>query len=137
MPHRLFCYGTLQLPDIVAAATGREPPGTPAALPGYACYAVRGAVYPAAVPERGARIEGTLYEGLSPRELARLDRYEGPEYRRRRVRVDIPGGDPREAWVYLWRERYRRLLSAERWSLRWFEENHRARYVSRLKSGTG
>lgn len=64
--------------------------------------------YPAAVPSRspGDRVEGELYR-LPPGEveacLGRLDRYEGPEYRRAHVCVKLADGGARECWIYLHR----------------------------------
>ena len=53
-----------------------------------------------AVPSPQAAVEGRLVEGLGFADLARLDRYEGDEYRRRLLRVSTARG-PRHAWVYL------------------------------------
>jgi len=65
--------------------------------------------YPGAVPsaDAGDAVHGELYrlpavgaEAL----LARLDRYEGPEYRRERARVGLEArGEARECWIYLYR----------------------------------
>ena len=43
---RLFAYGTLMLPDIWTAVTGRPAEPQPARLIGYACFRVAGADFP-------------------------------------------------------------------------------------------
>jgi gamma-glutamylcyclotransferase (GGCT)/AIG2-like uncharacterized protein YtfP len=62
--------------------------------------------YPGAYRRRGqrARVNGELYELDGPRlreRLKALDRYEGSQFRRARVRVRLKAGDQHLAWVYL------------------------------------
>lgn len=66
--------------------------------------------YPGVIrsPANGSRVFGELYE-LPPSEaqnvLRRLDRYEGPEYDRKRAFVTLPNGRRRVAWVYVLRKK--------------------------------
>jgi gamma-glutamylcyclotransferase (GGCT)/AIG2-like uncharacterized protein YtfP len=105
---RLFFYGTLR-PDadtpmarwIAARLVVAEPGEVPGRL-----YAVPDAQgwYPALMPGTG-RVRGMLCElQLRPGDLARLDRYEGREYRR--VALPVRTGAGRvSAQVYVWRGR--------------------------------
>lgn len=107
---RLFVYGTLQphagtrMASWIAA---RLVSARAASVPGR-MHAIRGGDgwFPALVPAKGpSRVHGMLCSlHLEPGALARLDRYEGPEYRR----VALPAYDPEAgrielAEVYLWR----------------------------------
>jgi gamma-glutamylcyclotransferase (GGCT)/AIG2-like uncharacterized protein YtfP len=129
MLDRLFCYGTLCLPEIMQRIIGREIPAVPAVLENYACYLLRNRHYPAAVATSGAAITGLLYHGLTLRELSLLDRYEGTEYRRLRVSVMTLEGRSAQAWVYVIRPRYSGRLSAQQFDLESFMETEAQEYM--------
>jgi gamma-glutamylcyclotransferase (GGCT)/AIG2-like uncharacterized protein YtfP len=131
MLDRLFCYGTLCLPEIMCQIVGRQVPAVKASLLNYDCYALRNRHYPAVMHASGANTAGLLYSGLSARELALLDRYEGIEYRRLRVGVTLGDHKQAQAWVYVLRPQYVSRLSAERWNL---EEFIRAQAKSYMKA---
>ncbi len=102
MIDRLFAYGTLERPMLMGEITGRVPPCVPACLEGCRRGRLAGRTYPGLARDPGGEVRGTLYLGLTRRELALLDRYEGPEYRR------VPQGlrtdqGRRRAWVYIQR----------------------------------
>src|SRR5688500_15330281 len=117
MLDRLFCYGSLCVPEIMQAIVGREISAEPAVLDDYACYIVRYQYYPAAVPMAGASIAGLLYSGLTPQELLLLDRYEGTEYRKVRVSVTTDADRQAQAWVYIIRPQYEARLSDQQFNL--------------------
>lgn len=93
----LFVYGTLQIPEVQQRVFGRVTAGMPDALDGWrkAQITIEGNVYPIAVIDGGGAIDGRVLE-VTPAELEAMDRYEGDEYRR--VRVRLRSG--RETWVY-------------------------------------
>lgn len=105
MKHRLFAYGTLRRSH--AAIHHR--------VVGSAQFLGRGSIagrlfdlgrYPG-VHRAGHdswRVSGELYELMDSDPESRLlsiDRYEGPEFVRARVLVELEGGDRRLAWAYL------------------------------------
>lgn len=99
----LFVYGTLQDADILSAVLGRpmdlaEP--LPATAPGYRAVAYPGRVYPALVASATDNAPGLLLGGLSERDLAVLDAFEGEEYRRDTIAV-LAEGAPRQADAYI------------------------------------
>lgn len=131
MTHRLFCYGTLQSPDVIGSVIGRRPEGRPARLPGWAVFRMRGARYPGIVP--GSETDdapGLVYDGISERELATLDRFEGPQYERREVAVS--GGEVQTAWAYAVRESRRDEVTGEPWRLADFLESGLAEFMERF-----
>ncbi len=105
----LFVYGTLQphagtrMGQWIAA---RLESAEPARVPGR-IRAVKGGNgwFPALVsPRSGARVQGTLCRlALHPGDLAKLDRYEGREYRRVSLPVRAASGRGARAQVYCWR----------------------------------
>lgn len=85
---RLFAYGTLRDPDVLAAVLGRRPElGPQGRLAGHVALTVVGDCYPILVPRAGAATVGTFVSGLSGADWQRLDRYEGSGYCRQPVRV--------------------------------------------------
>lgn len=105
----LFVYGTLQphagtrMGQWIAQ---RMESGEPGHVPGR-ILAVKGGNgwFPALVAARpGARVQGTLCRlSLRPGDLAKLDRYEGREYRRVSLPVRTGSGAGVRAQVYFWR----------------------------------
>lgn len=95
----------------------------------YACYSLTGKQYPAIAPVKGEKVDGVLYTGLQKAQYARLDAYEGEEYWRRRVWVDI-GLERVQAWTYILRPRYHYRLSGRPWSLEHFRRELLKFYIA-------
>jgi gamma-glutamylcyclotransferase (GGCT)/AIG2-like uncharacterized protein YtfP len=97
MSELLFVYGTLMNPLVQQRVFGRTVPGQTDRLVGYKKDLIHlgSGVYPIIRPEVGGVVEGMVIQ-VTPAELALIDRYEGPAYRR--IRVKLVSG--REAWVY-------------------------------------
>lgn len=130
---RLFCYGTLQFPEIMEQVTGNHYAGLPVVLQNYGCYTVRGEVFPGIVPEEGAQTRGVVYNGLGAAQLERLDAFESDFYVRARVVVSSEEDDmPLQAWAYVVRDDARDVLSEEHWDRGVFEMLHLRQYLRRL-----
>ena len=76
----VFTYGTLMLPSVMEAVTGRRFAAQKAMLHGYARFRVKGASYPGVVEAVGATTDGVLYLDVDAPSLARLDAFEGAFY---------------------------------------------------------
>ena len=132
---RLFCYGTLQFPEVMERACGSRFSGVPAVLDNHACYMVRDRVFPGILPAAGRQTPGTLYTGLGRLQLGRLDDFESDFYQRVRVMVTDTQERPCEAWVYVVRpEEYGRLTDAA-WDRAWFERMHLRTYLRDIGRG--
>jgi gamma-glutamylcyclotransferase (GGCT)/AIG2-like uncharacterized protein YtfP len=118
-----FAYGTLSIPVVMAELTGRALEDVPASVAGYARRRMRGRAYPAAVPDPAGVIEGRLYHGLDAATLARIDRFEGRQYERKRVEA-LVGGDRVPADLYVLREAYRATAVDEPWDREAFVRDH-------------
>ena len=97
MTEQLFVYGTLMEPGVQVAVFGRAVEGSPDALADYRKSRIRlgGRVYPIVKPAAGSTVEGLVIT-VSPTELAKIDHYEGEDYRRQKVTL-VSG---RRVWVY-------------------------------------
>lgn len=102
MIDRLFAYGTLELRVLMAELTGRLPRSEHAVLAGFRRGRLSGRPYPGLAVDPSGCVDGTLYIGLSRRELAQLDRYEGTEYRRMLLDLRTRRRSCK-AWVYVQR----------------------------------
>jgi gamma-glutamylcyclotransferase (GGCT)/AIG2-like uncharacterized protein YtfP len=129
-----FAYGTLALPEVMQALTGRRFASGAAVLPGFARYRVRGRVYPGVVAEPGGETAGRLYAGLDAATLALLDRFEGELYERRGLPVRTGAGGSARAEVYVVRETLLGALSREPWSLEDFAARELARYLEACRA---
>ena len=117
----LFCYGTLELPEVMRAVAGCLPTRLPATLSGYRRAMVAGRNYPGVLPADDT-VLGTLYLAPGRTVLARIDRFEGDEYRRRQVTVKTGNGQSR-AWVYVL-DPQRARLSEVPWDAEAFARDH-------------
>jgi hypothetical protein len=129
MPHHLYAYGTLQLPEIVSQIVGRPLSAQPATLLGYVRFRVADRVYPAIVEEPAGEVTGVVYRDLSPTELTRLDVYEGDLYERRQISV-VVGARSLLASTYVLRPEHSHRLSSELWDLEHFRRDHLESYLA-------
>lgn len=132
MSGSLFAYGTLQLPEVLQAVVGRDFPGQNARLQGYACYALRGQVYPGIRPWPGAVTAGILYGGLDEAAWRLLDAYEDAIYRREVLTVLADDGRHHAAAVYVVQAAFYGCLSGQPWSMTAFRRRHLQRYLAEL-----
>lgn len=117
MAEAVFVYGTLLLPEVMEAVTGRAAPPRPARLVGFARRRLRGRSFPGLVEAPGTEVRGALHEGLDASALAVLDRFEGPLYERVRVRVELDDGGGACAWTYALSPLGRPLATGDAWNL--------------------
>ncbi len=125
-PTTLFAYGTLALPDVVDALTGRVPETRPARLAGYRCRLLHGEPFPGVERYPGSATDGVLYSGLSPADLSILDTFEDEPYQRRVVTVKPVDGEPIRAWAYVVPAHAGNLLSSEPWEPARFSRSARS-----------
>jgi gamma-glutamylcyclotransferase (GGCT)/AIG2-like uncharacterized protein YtfP len=123
----LFAYGTLMFREVMAAVTGRDGSPVEAVLEGFERRRVRGASYPGIVPRAGGQVHGRLWRGITPEDLARLDRFEGSMYARQVHIVQTPSG-PRKAWLYVVRPAQRWMLTSRDWEPAEFRDRVVARH---------
>ena len=123
-----LAYGTLSIPEVMATVLGRRLDDVPARAPGFARVRMRNRVYPAAVEAPGAWLEGRLYLGLDGSMLARIDRFEGRQYVRRRIEVHVEDA-LRPADLYVLRDAYRATALDEPWDMEAFVREHLSAFL--------
>lgn len=99
---RLFVYGTLRHPKLMAAAAGGHVAAPiPARLPGYAVSRLANDVVPMIARADAAVAEGCIYPGLTDAQVARLDLFEGAFGYQRVVLDVVTEAGTEQAEVYL------------------------------------
>lgn len=129
-----FFYGTLMDDEVLAAVVGRriaESRTSAAAISGFRRVYRRGAWYPILLDDPRGRVEGVVVRGLTVADAARLDAFEGREYRRVVRTVEVAGEGPAEAQVYL---PVVGIPATDRaWDLEVWRRRHRAAYLRRVR----
>lgn len=107
----------------------------PAILPQYTRRRVADCDYPAIIPsnEPGACVRGTYVRGLTSDNQWRLDLFEGSQYERIRLRLNLLDekgneGEEVEAETYVWAEDVRDLEEGE-WDFEEFTREKMGRWV--------
>jgi gamma-glutamylcyclotransferase (GGCT)/AIG2-like uncharacterized protein YtfP len=133
MSSDFFSYGTLQAPEVILSVIGRRPAGETARLPGWRAFQMVDAGYPGIVPGgENDDAPGILYHGVSDGELFTLDRFEGPQYERRKLDVLGTEGIPLSAWVYVVKEERIAEVTEEPWRLEEFLESGLPEFMERF-----
>ncbi|MEP2680482.1 MAG: gamma-glutamylcyclotransferase family protein, partial [Sulfitobacter sp.] len=100
----LFFYGTLRyvpLLELVLGRGGDDLDVTPVSLTDHQVFSVQDQIFPMIAEVPGAAAQGLLVRGLSDRDLAMLDYYEGGfDYGLKPVTLTLPSGDLAAAQVY-------------------------------------
>ena len=124
----VFTYGSLMFDPVWSGVVRGRYRSLPAVVADHARHAVRGETYPGVVERAGAEVRGRLWLDVSADDLARLDAFEGADYRR--VTVSVSAGEPARAmqaqmYLYVRPER----LEAAPWDEVWFEREGIARFL--------
>jgi len=130
----LFAYGTLIFDEVMSAVAGEAGASLDALLEGFERRLLRGAVYPGVAPRHGARVVGRAWTGITGEAFARLDRFEGPMYRRE-VHPVVTDEGPLEAHVYVVRPGHRWMMTTRPWEPDVFRARSLARYARRVSRG--
>ena len=115
--------------DIMGAVCAAAPLSPlPARLAGYRRAPVIGVEYPGMIPAADGRVEGILYLDLPASAWPRLDAFEGDEYQRSEVEVELAGGRRLMAWTYVFKPEYAERLGEGEWDFQRFLETGKARF---------
>lgn len=128
MNRNCFTYGSLMCTDIMAAVCGLAVSGQAATLTGHRRHPVRGEAYPGMVPAAGHSVAGVIYPDLPSVAIARLDAFEGLQYERRSVVVQLADGGRIEADTYVFRAEFAGLLLPGDWDFERFLREGKVRF---------
>ncbi|KNA25318.1 hypothetical protein SOVF_007630 [Spinacia oleracea] len=101
--HNVFVYGSLLADEVVQVLLNRVPSSSPATLPDYNRFSIKGRVYPAILPVENKKVLGRVLTGVTNLELDILDIFEDVEYVRDSVEVTIVDNlEKLQAYAYVW-----------------------------------
>jgi gamma-glutamylcyclotransferase (GGCT)/AIG2-like uncharacterized protein YtfP len=120
---KLFCYGTLQIPEVIKVVTGKTHKGVKAKLPGYAMYRARNKEYPGVVRSSNSETVGVLYTDIGENELGELDLFEGDLFERKLLNIIQRDKKKCDAWVYVVPDQNKDKLTKDPWNLKDFLKN--------------
>lgn len=129
----LFFFGTLMDSDVLRLVLGREVvprDRRTARLDGHRRVFVAGRVYPMVIAQVGARVDGVAVGGLDHGDLARLNHYEGWEYRLQTARIRLDGGAIIEAGFYACPAA---LADRRDWRLAHWQRRHKRLALTRIR----
>ena len=129
MPN-VFTYGTLEIPEVMEAVTGRTFSSAQATAKDFARYMLKRRIYPGMVEAEGQTTQGLLYYNVDSQSLEVLDAFEDEIYRRQRVTVQIQPGDWIEAYSYIIPLEEKSVLTSQPWCRDFFMTHHLASYIS-------
>ncbi|KAF8036701.1 hypothetical protein BT93_C2420 [Corymbia citriodora subsp. variegata] len=120
----VFVYGSLLADDVVGALLKRVPPSSPALLPDFHRFSIRGRVYPAILPLPKHTVSGKVLMGITVPELEVLDTFEDVEYTRTTVQVTLlDTSDKLEAEAYVWSNKHDPNLHGD-WNFEEWKQKH-------------
>ncbi|MBC7416441.1 MAG: gamma-glutamylcyclotransferase [Herminiimonas sp.] len=108
--HNVFTYGSLMFAPVWERVVQGRYRSAAARLDGHGRFALVDDTYPGMVPMDGATVAGVLYFDVGVADMAMLDHFEGDEYRRTPVQVQLDDGGQAAAQTYVF-EAHRRLSS--------------------------
>jgi gamma-glutamylcyclotransferase (GGCT)/AIG2-like uncharacterized protein YtfP len=98
----IFTYGSLMFDEVWRQVVSGCYRSQAATLHHHQRHALTGLSYPGVVAVPGMQVAGRLYHDVSAEDIARLDAFEGVEYRRDALQVMLASGEPVSAWTYIW-----------------------------------
>ena len=107
MTGNVFTYGSLMFDEVWRRVVAGHYRSAPATLHGYRRFEVGGVTYPGMIAAPGEQVSGLLYLDVGADDMARLDAFEGAEYRRDALQVMLAGGETVYAWSYVWLDQAR------------------------------
>ena len=132
MTGNIFTYGSLMFDEVWRQVVSGRYRSEPATLHHHQRHALTGLSYPGVVASAGVQVAGRLYFDVSAADIARLDAFEGDEYRRDALPVLLASGETVSAWTYVWLD-HGRLEDAL-----WLSEAFRLReFLETYAPGTG
>lgn len=128
MPH-VFTYGTLEIPEVMTAVTGRDFASVEATAKDFVRYLIKDRVYPGMMPSPGETTQGRLYWDVDGVCLYILDEFEDEVYMRKLITVETQDGEKFEAFSYLFPWEHRGLLTSQPWARDYFIAQYLPEYV--------
>jgi gamma-glutamylcyclotransferase (GGCT)/AIG2-like uncharacterized protein YtfP len=130
---KVFTYGSLMIPSVMAAVTGKHFQVMKACLKEYARFKVKGESYPGIVYKTGAATGGVVHCDVDDPSLKLLDDFEGELYKRISVQIEVDQNGPLIAEAYVISPEHLHLLSSEPWDFDEFKKEHLHEFLQGYK----
>ena len=128
--YSVFTYGTLEIPEVMAAVTGKDFESIDALASGFQRFLLRGRIYPGMIEVPNGRASGRLYFGVGHQELALLDQFEDDIYVRKVIAVTTGDGGEFQTFAYIIESANRDALTETPWNREDFVAKHLPGYLS-------
>ncbi|MDX1410842.1 MAG: gamma-glutamylcyclotransferase family protein [Nitrospirales bacterium] len=125
----IFTYGTLEIPAVMEAVTGKVFESAAALADGYARYLLKGKVYPGITPLAGQTTSGRVYFNVSQEAVTLLDRFEDNIYVPQVITVRTDSGQRHNAYAYIIEPKDQGVLSMNPWIRETFIETSLNSYL--------
>ncbi len=126
----VFVYGSLMYLPVWSQVVRGVYACENAVAKGFQRYAVPNETYPGMVREQAEQVQGLLWLNVQPQDLERLDAFEGTEYERATIDVQLNKDSSFiQAGAYLWRDPS--TLSKQLWSVATFERDGMHAFLDR------
>ena len=126
----VFTYGTLEIPTVMEAVTGRSFDSVEATADDYARYLLKGRIYPGMTPDSGQKTSGRVYFEVDEQSLVLLDQFEDEWYARQLIPVHTAAGRWVKAYAYIIESKDKDKLTANPWMKDTFAEKHLSAYLA-------
>ena len=133
MIQHVFTYGTLELPAIMQAVTGKRFLSRPVRLVGYSRFLVKDKSYPGICKDGSGCTQGMLYMYVDHASLMLLDDFEAPIYERLSVTVKASDEATYQAYAYIVPSEQKDILSSMPWDKELFLRTHYRTFLSWCK----
>ena len=110
----LFCYGTLEIPDVIETITRKTFASAAAIAPNYARYMLKKEEYPGLVAEEGNETPGTAYFDVDDISMKKIAQYEDTCYELRTILITANGTE-HQALAFVVPIERSELLSDQSW----------------------
>lgn len=115
---KLFCYGSLMLPDLREHLIQKKSNQSAAIEKGFRRFKVRQRTYPGLIAEGKSEVRGVIIYPLDLDDFEKLDEYEGLEYYRSEIEVlNEDSGKLEMVQAYLYNKTYTQNITDQSWDL--------------------
>ena len=130
----LFVYGSLMFEPVWRRLVCGTYAHRPARLHGFTRRRIRNDVYPVIFRSHGGEwVDGKVYLHVSPKDLKRLDFFEGEFYDRQSHPVVVADCEVIAADAYVLRDEYLHLTDNVAWDPHWFAREGLAAFLGHYK----
>jgi gamma-glutamylcyclotransferase (GGCT)/AIG2-like uncharacterized protein YtfP len=129
----VFTYGSLMIPSVMAAVTGKHFQVMKACLREYARFKVKGESYPGIIYKTGAATDGVVHRDVDDLSLNLLDDFEGELYKRISVPVEVDQSGALIAETYVVSPEHLHRLSSVPWDLDKFKKENLQEFLRSYK----